>query len=63
MNAKQLYKDWNAEYYYGIYTTKFGKPEDCIKCGKCEKVCPQHLAIRDLLESVYEQFKDSHENG
>lgn len=62
MNAKQLYKDWNAEYYYGIYTTKFGKPEDCIKCGKCEKVCPQHLAIRDLLESVYEQFKDSQEN-
>ena len=63
MNAKQLYKDWNAEYYYGIYTTKFGKPEDCIKCGKCENVCPQHLAIRDLLESVYEQFKDSQENG
>ncbi|MGN1094006.1 MAG: aldo/keto reductase [Candidatus Neoclostridium sp.] len=62
MNAKQLYKDWNAEYYYGIYTTKFGKPEDCIKCGKCEKVCPQHLAIRDLLKSVYEQFKDSQEN-
>ena len=62
MNAKQLYKDWNAEYYYGIYTTKFGKPEDCIKCGKCEKVCPQHLAIRNLLESVYEQFKGSQEN-
>ena len=24
----------------------------CIKCGKCEKVCPQHLEIRKLLADV-----------
>jgi predicted aldo/keto reductase-like oxidoreductase len=25
----------------------------CVSCGKCEKVCPQHLQIRDLLKEVH----------
>lgn len=25
---------------------------DCIKCGKCEQVCPQHIAISDELIKV-----------
>ncbi|BCN31106.1 aldo/keto reductase [Anaeromicropila herbilytica] len=25
---------------------------DCIQCGKCELVCPQHIAIRDELVNV-----------
>lgn len=24
----------------------------CVKCGACEKACPQHIAIRDELEKV-----------
>ena len=24
----------------------------CIKCGKCEKHCPQNLPIRNLLDDV-----------
>ena len=23
---------------------------ECIKCGKCEDACPQHIAIRDMLD-------------
>ncbi len=29
-----------------------GKPSDCIKCGKCEDRCPQHLTIRKFLEDA-----------
>lgn len=33
------------------------KPSECIKCGKCEKQCPQHLDIRELLVQVAEVFE------
>ena len=25
---------------------------ECVECGKCEEVCPQHIKIRDELEKV-----------
>jgi hypothetical protein len=28
------------------------QPKNCIKCGKCEQACPQHLHIREDLERV-----------
>lgn len=33
------------------------KASDCIKCGKCEKIYPQHLPIRSLLENVAAEFE------
>ncbi len=59
MNTKQLYDDWNADYYYNnVHTKKNGKASDCVKCGKCEEdACPQHLEIRNLLEDVAKEFE------
>ncbi len=58
MNTKQIYHDWNADYYYNnVHTTQGRKASDCIKCGKCEKACPQHLKIRKLLEDVVKEFE------
>ncbi len=58
MNAKQIYQDWNADYYYNdVYTEPGRKASDCIKCGKCEEACPQHLEVRKLLEDVAKEFE------
>lgn len=58
MNTKELTKDWNADYYYGIYTEQGGKASSCIGCGKCEKICPQHLPIRKLLADAAKNFEN-----
>ena len=58
MNTKQLYHDWNADYYYSVVHTAPGRrASECLKCGKCEKACPQHLPIRKLLEDVAKEFE------
>lgn len=57
MNAKVQHKDWNSNFYYGIHTKDAGKASDCIRCGKCEQACPQHLKIRDLLEKAAGMFE------
>ena len=57
MNSKQLHRGWNADFYYQtVYTAPGRRASDCIKCGKCEKICPQHLPVRKLLEDVAKEF-------
>ncbi len=58
MNTKNIYHDWNTDYYYTeVHTKTGGKASDCIQCGKCEKACPQHLHIRELLKDVAKEFE------
>lgn len=33
------------------------KAENCVKCGKCETICPQHLTIMELLQKVSGKVK------
>ena len=59
LNAHEAFHNWNAAFYYSNVSTggSHGKASDCIRCGKCEKVCPQHLPIRELLQKVAAAFE------
>ena len=30
----------------------------CVKCGKCETVCPQHIPIREMLDGVKKRLEN-----
>lgn len=59
LNAHEAFHNWNTGYYYDNVLTGNGhaKASECIKCGKCERVCPQHLPIRELLQLVAKTFE------
>ena len=58
-NQHETFHNWNTDFYYNCVITgkDHGKASECIQCGKCEKVCPQHLPIRELLQTVAKTFE------
>lgn len=50
-------KGWTINFTnYGKLTKNFGAAKDCIACGQCEGVCPQHLPIIDKLKEVSTRY-------
>lgn len=58
MNTMTLYPDDNfrPKAFYGDITATGGKASDCIACGQCESVCPQHLPIIELMAKAAEKL-------
>ncbi|MCQ2530660.1 MAG: aldo/keto reductase [Lachnospiraceae bacterium] len=60
-NADELEKGqtgWRPQQsYYDRLSLVFGKASECISCGQCEGICPQHLPIMDHLKVVAEHFE------
>ncbi len=61
MNYLTLYKDKGAakhqeQWLVGGHGLK--SASECVKCGKCEAVCPQHIHIREYLEKVAKEFAE-----
>ena len=50
-------KGWTVNFTnYDILADKFGRAKDCIACGQCEGMCPQHLPIIEKLKAVSAHF-------
>ena len=45
-----------ADWARGRYNAMAMKAGDCIGCGECEKRCPYHLPIREMMQKVKEHF-------
>ncbi len=54
VNRKKGSPEFRTLREYSIVTQDKGKASDCVACGQCEGICPQHLPIIDLLKSCRE---------
>ena len=54
VNTMKLYGDEfrPRAFYGGLISQGHGRASDCIACGQCEGVCPQHLPIIELLKDA-----------
>ena len=46
--------DWRSKNFYSGLVQRSGRASACIACGQCERVCPQHLPIIDLMKEASE---------
>ena len=58
VNTMTLYnEDFRPRAFYGgLVSSGHGRAADCIACGQCESVCPQHLPIISLMEEASEKL-------
>lgn len=58
VNTRRLYNEEfrPKNFYDGLVNQGHGRAADCVECGQCEGVCPQHLPIIDLLKDASGMF-------
>ena len=54
VNTMKLYGEEfrPKSFYKSLVDQGHGRAADCIACGQCEGVCPQHLPIIELLKDA-----------
>ena len=53
VNTMNMYGDtFRPKAFYRSLLKDHGKASDCLQCGQCESVCPQHLPIIELLQKA-----------
>ena len=58
INTKRKFPgDMRPQFFYNGLVSRTGKASDCIECGQCEGVCPQHLPIIEILKEGVEKFE------
>ena len=58
VNTMKLYNEEfrPKNFYGGLIQQGHGRAGDCVACGQCEGVCPQHLPIIELLKDASAKF-------
>ncbi len=49
---KRTRRGISAKQYYEELIRGSGRASDCVACGQCENVCPQHLPVIELLREI-----------
>ena len=58
MNRNLVYNQLDAaRQNYAWRTKERGKASDCVQCGQCEGVCPQHLSVIEYLQQCAETLE------
>ena len=59
MNRYMIYEDLAGakDRYANATKEPHAKASECVKCGQCERQCPQHIHIREWLDKVAETLE------
>ncbi len=57
--GKYLRTGENAVNEYTALEDKGAKPSDCVQCRSCERSCPQHIEISEILKDVTALFDEA----